>query len=831
MRHPSKTVNSPRRSGRACTLSGMDTEPIPRYRGLRLSVRPMRLAVAIEGGDGWPDRYWAALAAVSDAWGGAGSVLITGERMVPWQLAMLRAFDPDSIGRFLERQSAAFPTELDREGREAWIGAQARAVRLKFPEIDEDQAMRYGRDALQQVRRDWRPSEVFERMARERLSFVGRVGSITVENADSVAYGMSAVAEISRGEDTPPLEYIETSGLDPFLRVLVGMRVGAVTPDRWDSEQLRLVDQTPIGHRVDKHNLKWLFEYLWTGAIDDSSLHLAQLLAANLGVPGDEAPWARTAFQANTPMARSMEGLVSIRPLRHDPAPLTIVIGNTADDFSYAMMRDRLDLSGVWIPAAWMGRRNKLQRTAVGVLVSLIYSYLVHGADRRVILTSASLERASLARYLGQLRSLMFSYQDRIGIVPIEEIAIPAASGQMWVDESMWDRHVGSSWSGPDQVDPIETPIPTAVRPQASHQLHWFVDVGITGYQPPLRQALNDILAVGAGGRLADETYRPSKWGLTYRAQAIFVAAGQSLDRMAIRPRLRTPEALEVFRRIAAEVEMELVPSDKGAYFMAAQALWGGFGPMSADITDGRKAALFDAFHVGRDMDRPGFFLAWSSRRYLSAEDCGSVTRMPDAELALWLDQLHDSRILSRGLLLRCPTCRLLAWYRPSQADRDFSCARCRTTSPVNSARWVGDSKGPTWFYELAEVVHQATAGDFRTICVVLKDYQAQSTAFDFAPQLDVHRGDTKLCELDIWAIVDGRLVIGEAKSNDRLEKTEAQERQLLNRLVQVARAITADELVVATSANSWRETTRALIKDKLSDPYINTRVLSGVGT
>jgi hypothetical protein len=75
---------------------------VPRYRRLRLSVRPARVAVLVPGGQGWEPAVFRTLEVLSRTWGGAGNVLVPvasgGVTEAFWRL--LAAHDPDRLGYY-----------------------------------------------------------------------------------------------------------------------------------------------------------------------------------------------------------------------------------------------------------------------------------------------------------------------------------------------------------------------------------------------------------------------------------------------------------------------------------------------------------------------------------------------------------------------------------------------------------------------------------------------------------------------------------------------------------------------------------------------------------
>ncbi len=163
-----------------------------------------------------------------------------------------------------------------------------------------------------------------------------------------------------------------------------------------------------------------------------------------------------------------------------------------------------------------------------------------------------------------------------------------------------------------------------------------------------------------------------------------------------------------------------------------------------------------------------GDYLQSLGRRFLSFGDAQAVTGLPAVELRSLIDVFLGRGILWRGLSLQCPECRYAGWYRLADLDQLFRCTR------------YGDGQ--------------------------------------------------LVAEVDVWAIVDGRLIVGEAKTTDRLASGNLGEERTTGRLVYVAEAITADELVLATTAPAWHPSTRAAVGAKLAESLIEPRFIEHLG-
>jgi hypothetical protein len=71
----------------------------------------------------------------------------------------------------------------------------------------------------------------------------------------------------------------------------------------------------------------------------------------------------------------------------------------------------------------------------------------------------------------------------------------------------------------------------------------------------------------------------------------------------------------------------------------------------------------------------------------------------------------------------------------------------------------------------------------------------------------EVHLPDGTV-EVDLWAILNGEIVLGEAKIADELDSSTRARRKKSARLRRVADALTADRFVLATARPAWTPST-----------------------
>jgi hypothetical protein len=95
----------------------------------------------------------------------------------------------------------------------------------------------------------------------------------------------------------------------------------------------------------------------------------------------------------------------------------------------------------------------------------------------------------------------------------------------------------------------------------------------------------------------------------------------------------------------------------------------------------------------------------------------------------------------------------------------------------------------------------QALEHDARAPILALAHLASDVRSFLFAHEMEVVDEAGRASEHDLWAIADGRLLIGEAGTTGTLGGNL---RKRIGRLVHVAAALTADEVVLATTADDW---------------------------
>ena len=116
----------------------------------------------------------------------------------------------------------------------------------------------------------------------------------------------------------------------------------------------------------------------------------------------------------------------------------------------------------------------------------------------------------------------------------------------------------------------------------------------------------------------------------------------------------------------------------------------------------------------------------------------------------------------------------------------------------------------------LDEVAYLGLRNDIHVPLLALGAMAKTATSFLHMPEVVVAREGERDLEVDLWAIVDGRIVIGEAKKGDVLAETESEEITRCAALLRLARDLSADEFVMASGANRWKERTQRAVEETL---------------
>lgn len=322
----------------------------------------------------------------------------------------------------------------------------------------------------------------------------------------------------------------------------------------------------------------------------------------------------------------------------------------------------------------------------------------------------------------------------------------------------------------------------------------WVVDfrivrddvIGTEGFILPNRSYLFEMVTPGRSARL-----HPRIHGDILSIQVTSARTDEHI-------KLRIPTDWEIIRAIFAQSGYRICFSDQGNYMSRALSLFGGLDRLSSLLRDARATAILDGFMKHH---RSGERTVEGSpyRRALTLEDMrkvvlnltGPKSRKNKEKNIRFIDELLRELIgldaIHSGYVLDCSKCKLEDWYPIDEVSEDFRCRRClaKEIRPLS----------PAVSFRLNESFYQAYLHNFAVPTLVLDILQKfTNTSFAFAPQIKLNERDEHSPEIDVVALCDGNLIVGEAKSTDRIKKDQ------IHCLESTALAIKAQRIVLGTT-------------------------------
>jgi len=363
---------------------------------------------------------------------------------------------------------------------------------------------------------------------------------------------------------------------------------------------------------------------------------------------------------------------------------------------------------------------------------------------------------------------------------------------------------------------PLPTPIPE-VQPTSAQHLRWMTEVDVHGWCALRHPEVGDHLVAGS----VPGNVRPTTDGVAYFCPSWMVELNVPLEYQTTRPSLKIQPLLDQLCAAGAPDGWTCELSDKGAFTIAAAALFGGVSELAEVLTTPELSAVLGAFLDGSD-SAPGLKLS-DRRRYLSAEDLRMVT---DDCTDYALQRLLSGAAVTRGFVLKCGRCRHTAWYRLRATDPRFTCQRCAYAQNIDALANLGKID-PSLYYRLDEAFFQFLRhrGDIAVLAATAL-YGPDELPALMIPELELRHEDGLKLEVDFVVATAGDLDVGEAFTSDRYSVEKEAER--LSELARAAAAFNARMVTLCTAAADVHPNTRARLEAAIPGPWPRHRVISG---
>lgn len=165
--------------------------------------------------------------------------------------------------------------------------------------------------------------------------------------------------------------------------------------------------------------------------------------------------------------------------------------------------------------------------------------------------------------------------------------------------------------------------------------------------------------------------------------------------------------------------------------------------------------------------------------------------------------ELLEKDLLERGFLLSCNFCSYQAWYSANDVGERFKCHSCSSYQIYKT--------NPFWLYKLPEVIFQGFADNMQVPLIALNHLRTKTSyCFEWVADSDIYwqeNGKEINRNIDLLCLCDGKMYIGEAKSNDEIPQNQ------FSFYVSLNKRLAIDYYVFATTEKSWNEATNKRIE------------------
>ncbi|GAB2689543.1 hypothetical protein [Nocardia thraciensis] len=485
---------------------------------------------------------------------------------------------------------------------------------------------------------------------------------------------------------------------------------------------------------------------------------------------------------------------------RADEESVTIVLGDTADDFFFYYSLSRLHERVFWLPLAWLRKcnsaikeniklRNKGEPTielgeqekAARALVNMFFEQIKYGhEDRSMQLCSMSLTDRQLSSYKVQMASSIYidpeRFKSSLNCIPIQSVSVTCVLRVF--EQDNYANYRDMIFADGKSVSFLDTPRPKNFSEIKLPGHYWLTSIEIEGYGPPSLATLGPKIV-----NLHNSTTesRVAVDGIVYLCPNSMIFSSD-LDAILRRPKVEMPDVMALFGDYFQPVGVKVEYSDKGNYFLDTLRRFGGLEALGSFVQDPTTRKIFDKFKFRQNAENGNvIFLSNDQRSYLNL---GAITASLGNEesAADLVDTLVGKDVLQRGYIFQCQRCLLSSWYGIDVLTTEFVCSRCGYRQQFTQRHWKMPVQ-PHWYYRLAETVYQFYLNNSDLVAQVLYRLSKESKkSFHFAPEINLvgfpaEGKDSKGREMDVACILDGQIIFGECKTeplkSDALAKFE----------------------------------------------------------
>ena len=769
--------------------------------------RPHRVAILAYIDDpNWQDSCLGIIQFITKIWGGSQTVIIPtdGKTIAEEFWAVLSAHDPDIFYRYRTTGSdlkrldpARFQSVLD-SGVNANLASSGMAEADLRADIEASLSMR-----------SLDPFSISDDLLQQLII---RLSPLHINLHSEEMKRKLIVHSISRGS-LPPYPLTRVLDVIPYSGSVKTIAT-IVRDDNQDQTPPELWIAAAVGSNDESHAAALLGANVIPKSFKTSEHSSSQLIS--LGIQ------PVLVLQTSTPLSLSMTALAFCRSVKSLPhqLPTVVVVGDTISDFCMYYALRWLRGGSVWVPKWFFeGTGTYLPRLSSAIDAAVALGEIGH--NQHLALVSCSLPIDELHKVKDQIMPM--TSQTSV-VVELANAAL-VKSQLKYPPRCCTEGSIGeiSTRMLVDNELPglFESPRPAKISPLNPQHHRWMIDISFENYRLPRHPALGPWVVMGT------PDVRSGLEAVSYACPGSWVS-GTDMDNHMVWPRVRVPDCESIFRIVLNDCGYESKLSDKGAYAAQVCEKFGGLQEVGYSLRLDDRALLkkyLDTNDPPKGDHSDGTYLN-DKRRYLNFSAITKILGSEERAVTL-IDSYVSKGILYRGFIFQCHRCADVAWFSISDISQTFTCRRCGTTQFYLKKSWR-HSNEPAWFYKLDEIVYLTMLhnGD---VPLLTLDYlrRLSDESFFYCQELEIRPEGAKksFMEIDICCVSNGRLCIGEAKSNDSIESDGANAQVTAERYRDLALKMGASMVVFSTSQSAWNQSTVAAIEGAFAThPYIDVR-------
>ena len=730
------------------------------YKKIVTGVRPVRFAVFFnENDENWQVQINGILEWFSHLWGGCHNIIIPtdGDNIKPYFLKLLIEFDPD-ICCYYERTNL---DELFEHDDSPLLEEYSKKIAAEYS------FSMY--DALNFISQNPSPiNSIFEKVKYFSSSILSRLSCYKIANENRVLKIYKNVRQSFGAITTTSLRSHASELKDIIIK-------------DFNLSDCAVNMQLALRSIVGKMNPLLLKEKISETVLEKISSNEAMEFLSDIYKGGR---------LTHTPFSFCNFGITTYTYGEWSESSI-VVIGNSASDYALYFSLTKIMQAVFWVPK--IDYFYEPFNTE-----SYIYLSFVKLIDIQPFAETLTLQLTSCSSPLNDLQSLnekieelpFVAFKDKsIQITAIEPSLLNFQKELYVYEKSNGFNNTIQQFDNNISTNFIASPKSKLFERISLKDAGWIIDYrieGITddenknGYILPNHEELICRLFNYEGNvNAAKRVLRKSRDGYSIRCPLQGVHfADTSVDEVTAYPILRLETDITIFKRIFKSHGYNVEISDKGKYTNYSVNLFESIQLLEHYLTDNGFREILECYNDPSDNDRrkakglqgtkvkSGVYLSYNHIKLLYKNDTC---------LTSLLDMCIEKSILTRGILLKCEQCDYAEWYNMDRLAKHFTCIRCDKKQTILSRHWLKGGE-PTFFYRLNEMLHQGFKHNMTTVIHGINHLNSLAkSSFFYQPELNIISvlQPNKKVEIDIAAIVDGQIWLGEAKSNDEIDDEE----------------------------------------------------------